>query len=72
MSLGMLSSHLFPKLKALADDKINLNKELKLLLGRVENLVRKGENAGNHYFLLFQQCFQKPSLPGLFLVVIGW
>ena len=31
-----------------------------------ENIVRKGENAGNQHFLLFQQCFQpdqrqKPS-----------
>ena len=23
-----------------------------------ENIVRKGENAGNQHFLLFQQCFQ--------------
>ena len=23
----------------------------------VENIVRKGENAGNQHFLLFQQCF---------------
>ena len=30
----------------------------------VENFVGKGENAGNQYFLLFPQCFQKPSLSG--------
>ena len=49
------------KLKAFADDKINLNEKLKLVLGRVENIVGKGENAGYQHFLLFPQCFQKPS-----------
>ena len=24
-----------------------------------ENIVEKGENAGNHHFLLFPKCFQK-------------
>ena len=33
-------------------------------LHRVENIVRKGENAGYQHFLLFPQCFQKPSSPG--------
>ena len=32
------------KLKAFADDKINEN--FKLVLGRVENIEEKGENAG--------------------------
>ena len=31
------------------------------LLDRVENTVGKGENAGYQHFLLFPQCFQKPS-----------
>ena len=31
------------------------------LLDRVENIDGKGENAGYHNFLLFPQCFQKPS-----------
>ena len=31
---------------------------------RVENIVGKGENAGYQHFLLFPQCFQKPSLSG--------
>ena len=47
------------KLKELADDKINVTKELKLVLGRVGNIVGKGENAGYQHFLLFLQCFQK-------------
>ena len=34
------------KLKQFADDKINVNEKLKLLLGRVGNFVGKEENAG--------------------------
>ena len=49
------------KLKAFADDKINLTEKLKFVLGRVEIIVGKGENAGNQHFLLFPQCFQKAS-----------
>ena len=52
------------KLKAFADDKINVNETLKLVFGRVENIVGKGENAGYQHFLLFPQCFQKLSLSG--------
>ena len=51
-------------LKAFADDKINVNKNLKFVLGRVENIVGKGENAGYQHFLLFPQCFQKASFSG--------
>ena len=35
------------KLKAFADDKVNLSEKLKFVLGRVENIVGKGENAGD-------------------------
>ena len=38
--------------------------KLKFVLGRVENIVEKGENAGYQHFLLFPQCFQKASLLG--------
>ena len=34
------------KLNAFADDKINMIEKLKFYLGRVENIVEKGENAG--------------------------
>ena len=34
---------------------------LKNFLGRVENIVGKGENAGYQHFLLYPQCFQKAS-----------
>ena len=47
--------------KAFADDKFNGAKILKSLFDRVENILRKGVNAGNQHFLLFQQCFQKVS-----------
>ena len=47
------------KLKAPTEDKINVTEKLTFVVGRVENLEGKGENAGNQHFLLFQQCFQK-------------
>ena len=31
----------------------------------MENIVGKGENAGYQHFLLFPQCFPKPSLESL-------
>ena len=53
------------KLKAVADDKSNVAEKLKIVLGRVENIEGKGENAGYQHFLLFPQCFQKASLFGV-------
>ena len=44
--------------KEIADNKINVNEQLKLGIGRVENILGKGENGGYQYFLLFPQCFQ--------------
>ena len=52
------------KLKAFADDKINVREKLKFLLERVEKIVGKGGNAGYQNFLLFPQCFQKDSYTG--------
>ena len=46
------------KLKAFADNKINMAEKLKFLLGRLENIVGKVENACYQQFLLFPQCFQ--------------
>ena len=60
------------RLKAFANDKINVTKKLKFVLGRVENIIGKGENAGNQHFLLFPQCFQNASYTGLLKVVIVW
>ena len=52
------------KLKAFADDKIDVTEKLKFVLGRVGNIVGKGENAGYQHFLVFPQCFQKASCTG--------
>ena len=51
------------KLKAFAEDKINVATKLKFVSGNVENIVGKGENADNQHFLPFPQCFQKASFP---------
>ena len=55
----------WPNLKAFADDKINVTKGLKFVLGREENNVGKGENAGYQHFLLFLRCFQKVLKVGI-------
>ena len=60
------------KLKAFADIKINLSEKLKFVLGRVENIVGKGDSAGFQHFLLFPQCFQQTAYTGLSEVVMMW
>ena len=45
------------KLKAFADDKIIVTKDIKVVFHRIENTVGKEENAGYQHFLLFPQCF---------------
>ena len=45
------------KLKALADYKIKVTENFKIILGKVESIVRKGENAGYQHLHLFPQCF---------------
>ena len=59
------------KLKAFADNKLNVTWELKFVLGR-ENNVGKGENAGYQHFLLFPQCFQKSSFTEELIVGNVW
>ena len=59
-------------LKAFAYDKISVPSNLKFVLGRVENIVGKGENAGYQHFLLFPQCFQNASFSGSLKVGIVW
>ena len=58
------------KLKAFAADKIIVTQKLKFVTGRVENIVGKGENAGNQHFLLFPHCFLKLSFPEVLKVRI--
>ena len=52
------------KFKACAGDKIDFAKILISVLDRKENIVEKGENACYQHFLLFPQCFLKPSSSG--------
>ena len=58
--------------KLIADDKINVTKKFKFVLGRVENVAGKQENAGNQHFFLFPQCFQRASFTGSLKVGIVW
>ena len=59
-------------LKAFADKKLNVAKKMIFLFDRVENIVRKGVNAGYQHFLLFVQYFPKPCPWGSLKVWIVW
>ena len=59
-------------LKAFPDDKLKVPEKLKFVLGKVENIVGKGENAGYQHFLLFPQCFLKVSFSRSLQVGIVW
>ena len=58
------------KLKAFADDKIDLTEKQKFFLKWLENIVGKGEDAGYQHFLLFPQCFQMASFSWLLKIGI--
>ena len=46
------------KLKAFADDKINVTLKLKFVSERIENISEKGENAGyQHFPQMFSKAF---------------
>ena len=60
------------KLKAFANDKVNVTQKLKFVSKRIENILGKGENAGYQHFLLFPKCFQKLPPFGLLKVGIVW
>ena len=54
------------QIETICSDKVSVTEKFKFVMGRVENSVEKGENAGNQHFLLFPQCFllyQRQSLP---------
>ena len=59
-------------MEALVDDKMNATCMLKFVLGRVENILGKGENAGCQHFLLFPKCFQTPLASRSLKVSIVW
>ena len=60
------------KLKAFADDKINVAQMLLSVFDKIENVVGEGENAGCQHFLLFPQGFQKASFLESLRVWIVW
>ena len=60
----MKNLNLVWKVDLYADFKINVTKKLNFVVEKVENIVGKGENDGYQHFLLFPQCFQKPSVSG--------
>ena len=49
---------------ATSDNCISVTVKLNFDLGRVENIAKKGENAGYQHFLLFPQCFEKAFFMG--------
>ena len=61
-----------PKLKVFADDILNVANMTISLYDRAENTLGKGENADYQHFLLFPQCFPKPSLFGSLKAGIVW
>ena len=60
------------KLKAFADNKMNVTDIFKVVLGRVKNILGKRENAGYQHFLLLPKCFQKSPFSGSSKVWIVW
>ena len=60
------------KLKAFADNKLNIAEFINSMFDRAENIVGKGENVGHQHFLLFPQCFQKASFSRSLKVGIVW
>ena len=43
--------------KELEDNKVNVTKKLKFVLGMAENILGKVENAGYQHFLVSPKCF---------------
>ena len=58
------------KFKVFAEGRIDVIHVLKFVLGRVENIVGKGENAGYQHFLRFLECLQTLSFSRLLEVGI--
>ena len=60
------------KLKAFADNKINVAQMMTSVFDRVENLVKKAENAGYQHFLLFPHIFKRLLVSRSLKVEIVW
>ena len=44
---------------------MNVAEKLKFALGRIANIVGKGDNASYQHFCLLPQCFEQASFSGL-------
>ena len=51
---------------------MSVTQNLEFVLGKVENILGKGENAGDQHFLLFPKFFQKPLFSESLKVKIVW
>ena len=60
------------KLKAFADDKLNVTKMIISVFDRVENIMGKGDIACTISFSFSPQCFQKASFLDSSKGVIVW
>ena len=60
------------KLKAFADENLNIAQTMISVCDRVENIVENGKNVGYQHFVLFPQCFQKLSITGSLKLGIMW
>ena len=60
------------KFKASADYNWKVAQMAKFVLNRVENFVRKGENAGYQHFLLFRHFYHRDFSPSVVSLVGGW
>ena len=61
-----------PKLKAFADDKLNVTQNVKVVSHRIENIMGKRRKCCYQHFLIFLQCFQKAFSFSASKVVIVW
>ena len=53
------NNKIWSKFKAFADNNLNVYQKLKFALGRLENIVGKGQNAGYQHFLLPHKVFKR-------------
>ena len=70
MHTSLQNDKILALIKVFPDEKITLPQKLKFVLGRVENIVGKGETAGYQQFLLFPLCYIKLSFPEVVKVEI--
>ena len=74
LTLQQIAKIYSPKMKAFTNEKKNnVIQILKFGIGRVENIMGKGKNAGDQHFLLLSQFFLKrPPSSGLLKLRIVW